>query len=127
SMPVAISKNAIRHGEGFSSLNIHFQLRDVTHLKSAGYYKNLKELENLKAKGWIPAGTILQSANTLLPYAVTSGTPVELINEQSGFTIRALVRALENGRASEWVRVFNPASKKIILARVHGPNEVRLK
>lgn len=122
---VAIVKSPLRHGDGFSEDNVFFDEREVSAYTLRGTYSDLKQLASLRVQGNLRPGQIVTSAQTQVPFAVTFGQSVQLTHRQGSLSLQARVKALENGRLNDWIRVENPSSKKILVARITGPSEVQ--
>ena len=124
---VAVSRAPIRHGESFQDSNIGFERRELSQFTTVGYYTDWQKLLPLRANGYIRPGTVIGASQAIVPSAVERGQVVDLIHTQGGLRIIAKVRALEAGLLKSWIRVENPSSKKVLLARVVAPGEVRLR
>lgn len=127
SAQVVVAATPIRHGETITEENTSLEWRDINPFAATGYFMAQSKVVNLRANGYVRPGAVLGVGNTLAASAVRAGQAVDLVVEQGRLRIVAKVKALEAGQVKGWVRVENPSSKKILLARVTGPGEVTLK
>ena len=122
---VAVVKSPIRHNEAFTAQNLFFEEREVTALSNRGFYTDAKSIEGLRAQGYLRPGAVVTGSQTQLPLAVTLGQSLELVHRQGSLNLRIRVKALENGRVNDWIRVENQSSKKVLTAKITGPSEVQ--
>ena len=127
SAPVAVTRVPVRNGEEFTDDNTAFEWRELGPLAVTGYYLDPQKARSLRANGFLRPGAVLGVGNTRLPSAVQAGQAVDLVMQQGRLRIVAKVKALEAGQMKSWVKVQNPSSKKILLARVTAPGEVTLR
>jgi len=71
-------------------------------------------------------GAPLRADQLIRPKLVNNGDIVMVVAEQGPMLITTTGRARQDGDRGEWIKVTNIGSKKIITARVVGPNEVRV-
>lgn len=122
--PVAVTRVPLRHGENVPADAITMESREISRLHQTGFYSSTADLARLVTKGYLPPGTVLTHANTQAPYAVHRGQTVDLIHRRDNLMVSLKVRALEDGRLSQWIRVINPKSQKNLVARVSDDGEV---
>lgn len=127
SAPVAVARGPIRHGEPLTEENVTFEMREINPFVGTGYYLDCAKVYTLRANGSLRPGAVLGLGNTSVASAVQAGQAVDLVLQQGRLRIVAKVKALESGQLKNWVRVENPSSKKIMLARVTAPGEVTLR
>lgn len=127
SASVAVVRAPIRHGEELNETNTEFQIRDLTSHSATGYFVDRERLASLRASGYLKPGAVLGLNNTMAPVAVEAGQAVDLIHQAGPLKITAKVKALQSGQPRNWVRVENPSTKKIFMAKVTAPGEVRLR
>lgn len=125
-VPVAVATAPLSHGEKLTDANTRFDHREISRLVQAGYFTDRTALGERTARGAVGAGQVLGKNNTQLPAVVNSGQFVDLVRRSKGITLRAKVRALQNGRLDQWIGIQNPSSQKILQAKVVGPNEVEV-
>jgi len=124
---VAVTRTALRPGDPLTTENVSFQERELTPYAQSGYFLDWASLQQVRARGFARAGMVLGSANTELPLPVHQGEMVELVRQHGALRLSAQVRALENGKLDQMIRVQNPSTNKILLARVTGPGELQLR
>jgi flagella basal body P-ring formation protein FlgA len=124
---VAVVRNPIKHQEPFTGQNISLEERDVSSLRATGFFSELKPLFDLRAHGYLSPGVVVGFQQTEEPWTVTAGQMLELVNQKGSLRVSARVVALENGRKSQWIRVENPGSKKVLRAKVATSGEVHLR
>jgi flagella basal body P-ring formation protein FlgA len=86
----------------------------------------MENLQKLRARAYITPGSVISHQHTQIPFIVNSGESVALVRETPSIKVSLRVKALENGRENQWIRVENAHSKKVIQARVVQPGEVSL-
>ncbi len=124
--PVAVAKSILRHNEPLTTANIAFEERELSTFQMTGYFDSWERLGSLRANGYIPMGTVLGFQQTQEPWTVSLGQTVDVVNIRKGLKVTLRGNALENGRLNQWIRVENPATKKILHARVINNGEVSL-
>lgn len=115
---IAVAKNPIRHGEGFSEDNVKFEERELSTLKVTGYYTDRRSLDSVRAKGYLAPNAVIGFSQTETPLLVSSGQIVDLKNEKRNLRVSVRVKALESGRLNQWIKVENISSRKILYGRV---------
>ncbi len=125
-VPIAVAKTAIRNSESFTQENTQLQEREVSPFRVTGFYHRMENLQKLRARAYITPGSVISHQHTQIPFIVNSGESVALVRETPSIKVSLRVKALENGRENQWIRVENAHSKKVIQARVVQPGEVSL-
>jgi flagella basal body P-ring formation protein FlgA len=125
--PVAITRAPLRPGDAFNESNVRFEERELTPFAQSGYFLDWDQLRATRVKGFARAGMVLGTANTELPAAVRQGEWADLVRATGALRVVAKVRVLDNGKIDQSVRVQNPATNRILLARVSGPGELQLR
>ena len=75
---------------------------------------------------YIRKGTVITPTLLAMPRVLTAGSPVTLVAESGGITIRAEGVALEAGRIGYVIRVRNARSGKIMRGRVIDEKTVQI-
>ena len=125
--PVAVTRSPLRPGDSFDESNVRFEERELTPFAQSGYFVDWEQLKAMRVKGFARAGMVLGSANTERPAAVRQGEWADLVRTSGALRLVAKVRALENGKLDQNIRVQNPATNRILLARVSGPGELQVR
>ena len=124
--PVAVAKKILTNGEAFTEENTSFEEREITRFTQTGFHTNWEELRGKVARGYIRPDSLIGIQNSEKPVEILQGQMVDLRHVSSQMTISARMKALENGRFGNWIRVENPTSKKVVRARVTAPGQVEL-
>lgn len=125
--PVLIARSVIRHGDTLDASNTTYEVRELTPFLSTGYFQKDAPTPAMRAHGTLRQGTVIGVNNSQPALLIQPGQAVDLVRQNGAMRITAKVKALEGGNPNNWVRVENPSSKKIFLARVVSAGEVRLK
>ncbi len=125
--PVWVARTIVRHGDALDSTNTSFEVRELSPYLTTGYFIQGEITPALRAHGTLRAGVVLGANNSQPALLIQPGQAVDLVHQAGGLRIVAKVKALEGGNTNHWVRVENPSSKKIFLARVTAPGEVKLR
>jgi flagella basal body P-ring formation protein FlgA len=125
--PVAVAKKILTNGEAFTEENTSFEEREITRFTQTGFHTNWEELRGKVARGYIRPDSLIGIQNSEKPVEILQGQMVDLRHVSSQMTISARMKALENGRFGNWIRVENPTSKKVVRARVTAPGQVELR
>lgn len=125
-VPVAVAKRPIKSSDPFNQDNVAISEREVSPYRVSGFFYDLTELQKLRARIYLNPGTVISPNNTQVPFMVSSGEMVALVKETPTVKVSMRVKALENGRENQWIRIENSASKKVMQARVANPGEVSL-
>ncbi|NBX92351.1 MAG: flagella basal body P-ring formation protein FlgA [Proteobacteria bacterium] len=125
--PVAIASKNISHGEMFSDDNIQFEEREINRFTQTGFFTDWSDLKGKVARGFVRQDSLIGLINSEKPVEILQGQMVELRHASPQMVISARMKALENGRMGSWIRVENPASKKVVRARVTAPGQVELR
>ena len=123
-VPVAVTKTVVKNNDPFTADNVTFQEREVSPFRVSGVYVDQKDLFKLKARSYLTPGSVISHNHTQIPFMVNSGETLELIRETPTVKVSMRVKALENGRENQWIRVENPISRKVVQARVIHSGEV---
>jgi flagella basal body P-ring formation protein FlgA len=117
---IAVVSSDIKPGDSFDSTKIRFERREVSPYVKSGYFRSLRDLENMRARTYVRSGAILARMNVEEERWVISGEPVSIRHETGMLLISSPGRALESGRSGDWVRVQNVSSRRLVTARVTG-------
>ena len=125
-IPVAVAKRPIKSNDPFNQDNVVLSEREVSPYRVTGFFSDLKEIQKLRSRIYLNPGTVISPNSTQVPFLVSSGEIVALVKETPSVKVSMRVKALENGRENQWIRVENSTSKKVMQARVANPGEVSL-
>jgi len=125
--PIMVARSVIRHGDTLDTSNTTYEVRELTPFLSTGYYQKDAPFAAMRAHGTVRMGAVIGANNSQPSLLIQAGQTVDLTRQTGSLRITAKVKALEGGNPNNWVRVENPSSKKIFLARVVSAGEVRLK
>jgi len=125
--PVMVARSVIRHGEALDGSNTVFESRELSPYLTTGYFQEGGHIPSLRSHGTLRAGVVIGANNSQPALLIQAGQAVNLVHRAGALSITAKVKALEGGNPNSWVRVENPSSKKIFLAKVISPGEVRLR
>ncbi len=120
---VVVATSRIRQGDIFTSKNIGYSERDVTHLPS-NYLVDAKKALGRQASTMISRGGLVLDWMPKEVPAVKKGDTVTLFKSSNGILVKVRGVALEDGHINANIRVRNPGSKKIVDGRVVGTGEV---
>lgn len=124
---VAIAQKNLNHGDFFSSDTITFKEMEISRYHRTGVFTSWDDLKDKLVKGFVRSGTVISAAQAQKPIEIQSGQMVDLLFENNQMLITARMKALESGRAGDWIRVENPASKRVVRARVAAAGQVVLR
>lgn len=125
-LPVAIAKQDLQAEEPLTEDKIIFQLRDLTPLAHRGYFHDMASLGNRVARGLIRAGSVLTQGTTQTPHLVRFGETVNVTLRRGLVLLTVRMRALENGRMFDKIRVENTQSKRVLVAKVVRGGELEI-
>ena len=112
-VPVLVLRESAGRGARLSSAQVSPETRRMAGLPAA-YVSDVGVLARHTLTRPLTAGTVL-TADALLPdYIIRQGQQVTLVAAASGIEVRALGKALEDGREGARVRVQNLASLKVV-------------
>ncbi len=111
-------------GEVFDTQNTQFAAVEISQLTRSGVFRDRTDLSALEVRGFVRRGTILTRLQTQKVTWVVAGNPVTLIHEKNGLRLSTSARALQSGKPNDWIRVENTTSRKVVVARVSGPQTV---
>ena len=124
---IAIAKNPIAHGERFRTGNIRFERRELSRYAQSGYFTEWSKLRKMRSRGYIRPGMALGGWNTQADFVVFRNQMVDLVHNKGRIHVTAKVKALQDGKLKEWIRVRNPKTQKILYARVQSDGTVSMR
>jgi flagella basal body P-ring formation protein FlgA len=124
--PIAVAKTVIKPHEAFTKDNVALEEREVSAYKVTWIYDDLSTIFKLRSRSYLNPGAVISHNATQIPFLVNLGETVALVRETPSVRVSMRVKALENGRENQWIRVENVASRKTLQARVIQPGEVSL-
>lgn len=125
--PVAIAIKNLNPGDSLNEETIRFESREVSRFSKNGIFSNWSDVENRVARAFIRAGSPVNPTQVETPAEIHRGEMVDLFLESPHLTISARMKALDNGRTGQWIRVENQNSKRIVRAKVVEHGRVALK
>lgn len=122
---VLVLKQSALRGTRLSAAQVSPETRRVEGL-AVGYVTDISMLERHTLVRSLPAGTALTADALLADLIVRQGQEVTLVASGPGISVRAMGKALQDGREGARVRVQNLASLKIVegVVDAHGVIEV---
>lgn len=124
---VAVAQKNLNHGDFFGSDAVTFKELEISRYHRTGLFTTWDELKDKVVKGFVRSGTVISAAQAQKPIEIQSGQMVDLLFENNQMLITARMKALESGRAGDWIRVENPTSKRVVRARVSAAGQVVLR
>lgn len=97
--------------------------RDVTTLRR-GYFTSPQHVIGKVTKRPLPAAAIFTPASIQAPRLITRGDKITILVKSKGLQVRAIGKALMDGKANQQIKVKNIASKKVIEGIVSAPGVV---
>lgn len=97
--------------------------RDVTTLR-LGYFTLPQHVIGKVTKRPLPVAAIFTPASIQAPRLITRGDKVTILVKSKGLQVRAIGKALMDGKADQQIKVKNMASKKVIEGIVSAPGVV---
>ncbi|NBX77347.1 MAG: flagella basal body P-ring formation protein FlgA [Proteobacteria bacterium] len=125
--PVAITTKNVNPGEALDEEVIRFESREVSRFSKNGIFTQPSELENKIARTFIRSGSIVSPTQVETPSEIKRGEMVDLLFENRQLSITARMKALDNGRTGQWIRVENQNNKRVVRAKVIDQGRVALK
>jgi len=125
--PVAIATKNLNPGDPLDEEGIRFENREVSRFSKNGIFTQTHELENKIARTFIRSGSIVNPTQVETPSEIKRGEMVDLLFENTQLSIKARMKALDNGRTGQWIRVENQNNKRIVRAKVIDQGRVALK
>ena len=122
---VLIAMTDIRMDEAITPANAHVEESAVDTLPETTV-TDFDRLAGRVAGRYIRKGTVITPTLLAMPRVLTAGSPVTLVAENGGITIRAEGVALEAGRIGYVIRVRNARSGKIMRGRVVDEKTVQI-
>lgn len=123
---IAVATRPIQHKESFTPKNVAFEERELSELLAKGYFLTPSALMDKRARGYIRSGQPLGLNNTDTALQVESGKLVDMVRTSGALSVAAKVRAIDGGRSGDMIRVENPASHKILTAKVVNAESVEV-
>lgn len=124
---ILVAHSNISANEPFNSANCRVESREISALRVSGYFENWKDLNEYRSRGFISHGTVIGQLQIAKPVLVNPGQIIDLVYNRSNVTISARVKALERGIYNQWIRVENPATKRVLQGRVTDFGKVNIR
>lgn len=124
-MKVLVAKRPLQPKEILSDEDIDYVSLDKRHLLS-GYFKNKDEIIGQSARQFINAGAVLTKKNLEEPIIISKNQSIDIIVRKKSIMIVMKGLAKTDGRLNESIKVYNPASKRLLDAIVVGPNKAEV-
>ena len=122
---VLVAMTDIRMDEAITPANAHIEESSVDTLPETTV-TDFSRLAGRVAGRYIRKGMVITPPLLAMPRVVSAGSPVELVAESGGITIRAEGVALEAGRIGYVIRVRNASSGKLMRGRVIDEKTVQI-
>ena len=122
---VLVAMTDIRMDEAITPANAHVEESAVDTLPETTV-TDFDRLAGRVAGRYIRKGTVITPTLLAMPRVLIAGSPVTLVAESGGITIRAEGVALEAGRIGYVIRVRNARSGKIMRGRVVDEKTVQI-
>ncbi|MBF0188656.1 MAG: flagellar basal body P-ring formation protein FlgA [Magnetococcales bacterium] len=122
---VPILKKDVSRGEIISSHDLAWKMK-LANRPIPGQAESLDELIGQAATRTIRAGQPLMARWFQKPLAVDRGQRVEVMVSKGGMRIKAVGVAAQKGYVGESIRIRNPASNRLYLAKVTGPGSAQV-
>ena len=122
---VLVAMTDIRMDEAITPANAHIEESSVDTLPETTV-TDFSRLAGRVAGRYIRKGMVITPLLLAMPRVVSAGSPVELVAESGGITIRAEGVALEAGRIGYVIRVRNASSGKLMRGRVIDEKTVQI-
>ena len=122
---VLVAMTDIRMDEAITPADAHVEESSVDTLPETTV-TDFSRLAGRVAGRYIRKGMVITPPLLAMPRVVSAGSPVELVAESGGITIRAEGVALEAGRIGYVIRVRNASSGKLMRGRVIDEKTVQI-
>jgi len=93
---------------------------------AAGIARSADQLVGQALRHVLPAGAAIPLSDLTLPLAVAANALVEMDLEAGGLSLQGRAIAEQAGALGDYIRVRNQSSLAVMLARITGPNRVRV-
>lgn len=124
-LDVPVLLDALQGGDVIGRRDIGF-IEVPAEAVAPGTVLRAEDLEGMTPRRLLHAGQPVKASEILPPRMVERGKAVTMVFSQSGLTLTAQGKALENGAKGDVVRVVNAASSKTVQATVTGAGEVAI-
>lgn len=114
---VAVTTRALAAGELITGDSVSFERRDIGRMPP-GYCTNLDSILGLAVKRQLSPGTAVTNSMLAKPILIKRGKTVTIVAKIGGIEVSAPGIALQNGSESQFIRVKNTNSNKIITGQV---------
>jgi len=122
---VAVSRRRLARDEAIDAEHVTLERREVT-ASVGNYFTRASDVAGKRATRSVSAGVVLTDVMVGEPLAVRRNDYVTLVGRRGAVRVRTKCIALKDACVGESVDVMNKDSKKVIRARVVGPNLVEL-
>ena len=114
---VAVATRALAAGELLTADSISFERRDIGRMPP-GYFTNPDKLLGLTVKRQLAPGTAITDSMLAKPVLIRRGQTVTIVAKIGGIEVNAPGIALQSGSESQFIRVKNAGSNKIITGQI---------
>jgi len=122
---VAVAVKEIRRGDHIGDSDFTMIRKDLADL-SGGFFTDGAAIRGLVAARSISAGSVISLRSVDRPIVIKRGKIVTAEVSGRGFRITAMVKAMDNGRVGDVVRLTNVDSRKTLTGEVVDENTVRV-
>lgn len=123
---VLVTTTAVSQGEQLTEANTTWEQREVTRIADAIIMSAGGETRDWVARRTIPAGTVLRSADVMLPFDVRSGDTVTLVVNCGRVTLRTPAQCKQDGRIGDTIKVRSSVSSQDVRAKITGAGTVEI-
>jgi flagella basal body P-ring formation protein FlgA len=122
---VAVATRVLAGGELITADSISFERRDIGRMPP-GYFTNPDKLLGLAVKRQLAPGTAITDSMVAKPVLITRGKTVTIVAKIGGIEVSVPGTALQSGSESQFIRVKNTSSNKIIIGQVVDETTVQV-
>ncbi|MCS7199868.1 MAG: flagellar basal body P-ring formation chaperone FlgA [Caldimicrobium sp.] len=116
-VPVVTLKKDVGPKTVLTEDEIEMEVKALSRLPHDVFFRR-EEVLGKETRMGLKAGTVLRSSYLTLPTLVKRNQEVEIIAKGQAFMVKAKGVALQNGRLSEFIKVKNLSSQRVIQAKV---------
>jgi len=123
--PVVVAAAPVARGQVLTASALEVVEHDVRRMHRS-YWQRPEELVGHVARRVIPAGSPITASQVEAPHAVRRGSSVIIEASQGGLLVKMAGTAQQDGRLGDRIAVRNSQSRRLLEARVIGPDRVRV-
>lgn len=123
-VPALVAARALARGQVLSEGDLSLSM--VPYAQSKGALSSSEPAVGSTLKNNLAPGEVVRDRNLTKSVVVRRGDMVTIIAQQGGLRVTASGQARQDGAMGEVISVINVNSKKVVSARVIGPNQVEI-